>query len=161
MRGMFASQISKRTGIYSFTLGKLESEGPLPFLGAADLNGIRRGLATSLDLQPCRSIPLYRTLASGQEQCPAELSYKANVANAKAREIYMAHGARTVEDAFELSHRKEVELMRSKYCIRFELGLCPVHQHAAPSGDLFLLNNGKRYALEFDCRNCEMVVREA
>lgn len=50
------------------------------------------------------------------------------------------------------------ELMRMKYCIRYELGLCPVHQGAAPTGPLFLLNNGRRFALGFDCSKCEMTV---
>ena len=49
-------------------------------------------------------------------------------------------------------------LMRSKYCIRYELGLCPVHQGAADTGPLFLLNNGRKLALRFDCRACEMSV---
>lgn len=53
------------------------------------------------------------------------------------------------------------ELMRSKYCIRYELGICPVHQGAADSGPLFLLNNGRRLALGFDCKNCEMTVKAA
>ena len=53
------------------------------------------------------------------------------------------------------------ELMRSKYCIRYELGLCPVHQGAPETGPLFLLNNGRRFALGFDCRNCEMTVKQA
>ena len=48
--------------------------------------------------------------------------------------------------------------MRSKYCIRYELGMCPVHQGAADSGPLFLLNNGRRLALGFDCKACEMTV---
>ena len=51
--------------------------------------------------------------------------------------------------------------MRTRYCIRFELGMCPVHQKASYTGDLFLLNNGRRFALGFDCRNCEMTVKEA
>ena len=50
--------------------------------------------------------------------------------------------------------------MRTKYCIRHELGMCPVHQKAADSGPLFLLNNGRKLALHFDCASCEMVVKE-
>jgi putative protease len=49
-------------------------------------------------------------------------------------------------------------LMRSKYCIRYELGMCPVHQGAKASGPLYLLNNGRRLALHFDCKACEMSV---
>ena len=50
------------------------------------------------------------------------------------------------------------ELMRSKYCVRYELGLCPKYQGAKPPKDLFLLNNGRRLALHFDCAACEMSV---
>lgn len=48
--------------------------------------------------------------------------------------------------------------MRSKYCIRHELGMCPIHQGAGDSGPLFLLNNGRRLSLGFDCKRCEMTV---
>jgi putative protease len=49
-------------------------------------------------------------------------------------------------------------LMRTRYCVRYELGLCPKYQHAAPTGPLFLVNNGRRLALGFDCAACEMTV---
>jgi putative protease len=49
-------------------------------------------------------------------------------------------------------------LMRTKYCIKYELGLCSRHQGAAPTGPLFLINNGRRLALGFDCAACEMTV---
>ena len=52
-------------------------------------------------------------------------------------------------------------LMRTRYCIRYELGLCPVHQGAKETGPLFLLNNGRRLALGFDCAHCEMIVSAA
>ena len=55
--------------------------------------------------------------------------------------------------------KKGSDLMRSKYCIRYELGLCPVHQGAKETGPLFLLNNGRRFALGFDCGRCEMTVK--
>jgi putative protease len=50
--------------------------------------------------------------------------------------------------------------MRSKYCIKYELGLCPVHQGAKQTGDLFLVNNSRRFPLLFDCKACEMAVLE-
>ena len=53
------------------------------------------------------------------------------------------------------------ELMRSKYCVRYELGLCPKYQGARPPQELFLLNNGRRLALHFDCAACEMSVTPA
>ena len=48
--------------------------------------------------------------------------------------------------------------MRTRYCLRYELGMCPVHQGAPDPGPLFLLNNGRRLPLRFDCRACEMAV---
>ena len=70
------------------------------------------------------------------------------------------------EQAYELSHLPGAELMRTKYCIRYELSICPVHHRNAPGSlqgikagaPLFLLNNGKRLELHFDCKNCEMTV---
>ena len=50
--------------------------------------------------------------------------------------------------------------MRSRYCIRYELGLCPKHQGAANRGPLFLSNNGRVFSLGFDCAACEMTVSE-
>ena len=204
MRGMFAAQISKATGIYSFTLRSLEVETPdgsLPFLPTSALNAIRRDLAAALEEMPCRAIPLLVNQASsrdGNAEEPAtlesdvlsqvqdiqettsngpHLSYKANIANHIARKIYMSLGASRTDDAFEISHRSDAELMRTKYCIRYELGLCPVHQQAgrqqgkgnanlhdltttANLKNLSLINNGKRYRLAFDCANCEMIVRQ-
>lgn len=204
MRGMFATQISKATGIYSFTLRSLEVETPdgsLPFLPTSALNAIRRDLAAALEEMPCRAIPLLVNQASsrtGNAEYPVlepdvlsqvqdiqettsngpHLSYKANIANHIARKIYMSLGASRTDDAFEISHRPDAELMRTKYCIRYELGLCPVHQAGRQHGranhtsgmvnppipssrktNLYLTNNGKRYHLAFDCANCEMVVK--
>lgn len=220
MREMFVAQISKDTGIYSFTLSSLNVEAPdgsLPFLPASALNAIRRDLAAALDKMPCRAIPLptgktadnpgisnvlstpnNAESPSGcqdrrQDQKPIlskipdiqepasdgiHVSYKANIANHVARETYQVLGATQTDEAFEISHLPGTELMRTKYCIRHELGLCPVHRKTGrhqgkanfatgssklatttPSGHLYLINNGKRYHLAFDCANCEMVVR--
>lgn len=220
MREMFVAQISKDTGIYSFTLSSLNVETPdgsLPFLPASALNAIRRNLAAALDKMPCRAIPLptgktadnpgisnalstpnNAESPSGcqdrrQDQKPIlskipdiqepasdgiHVSYKANIANHVARETYQVLGATQTDEAFEISHLPGTELMRTKYCIRHELGLCPVHRKTGrhqgkanfatgssklatttPSGHLYLINNGKRYHLSFDCANCEMVVR--
>ncbi len=219
MRGIFATQISKATGIYSFTLRSLEVETPdgsLPFLPASALNAIRRDLAATLEDMPCKTVPLptgQAVNATGivkvldnrknaidapaylgkcQSQKPIlsqvldiqetasdgiHLSYKANIANHVARETYQSLGATQTDDAFEISHRPDAELMRTKYCIRYELGLCPVHQQAgrqqgkgnanlhgltttANLKNLSLINNSKRYRLAFDCANCEMIVRQ-
>ena len=60
-------------------------------------------------------------------------------------------------DAYEISHRDGAELMRSKYCVRHELGLCPKQGKNKPE-PLYLLNAGKRLRLDFHCAECEMTV---
>ena len=49
--------------------------------------------------------------------------------------------------------------MRTKYCLRHELGLCPKQKPGTRPEPLFLLNNGRRLRLDFDCAACEMTVR--
>ena len=82
------------------------------------------------------------------------------MANGRTRGLYLSRGASTVEPAYELAHPDGAELMRTRYCVRYELGMCPVHQGARDGRRLFLLNNGRRLELHFDCHNCEMTVTE-
>ena len=152
------AQLSKRTGIYSFVVPDVEFEGPVPFMPASFLNGIRRQLADALDAQPVPMLPLRKGVVC-PEAAPETLTYKDNVANSVAREIYRERGTLQMEDAFELTHREGVEYMRTKYCLRHELGLCPRQRPGTRPDPLFLLNNGRRLRLDFDCKACEMTVR--
>ena len=88
------------------------------------------------------------------------------------------HAPRVIAPETLQTGRRPGELMRTKYCIRYELGLCPVHQKDAkspaslssvkpsdlnglkPSDRLYLVNNGRRFPLLFDCPSCEMAVLE-
>ena len=164
MEAMIRSQVSKTAGIYTFHLEKLDAAptaGVLPYLRAAELNALRRALAEELDRIPCRKLPFSTPdTAPAQTATPgqAAVTYKANVANRKAETLRRTLGAVSVDPAYELAHQEKAELMRMKYCLRYELGLCPVHQGARETGPLFLLNNGRRYALRFDCAKCEMTV---
>ncbi len=152
------SQLAKRTGHYSFAVPTLETEGEVPFMPASFLNGIRRDLAEALDAQPVVSLPLRK--GSGRTlPAPVSLTYKDNVANSLSRELYRERGALEVEDAYELTHREGVEYMRTKYCLRHELGLCPKQRPGTRPDPLFLRNNGRRLRLDFDCKACEMTVR--
>ena len=173
MKAMFKTQIEKATGRYSFTLESLEMPGgKLPFLPASAINGIRREIAAKLDSMACKAVPLG---GPAQEEnpftLPGKITYKSNVSNKVSESIYLKFGAASIEKAFELSHQNEAELMRSKYCIRHELGLCLKDPSASghgttktamtQAGPLYLVNNGKRYRLGFDCAACEMTVSKA
>ncbi len=152
------SQLAKRSGSYAFTVAGVEVDGAVPFMSASFLNGIRRDLAATLDAQPVRMLPLRRGVVR-PDPAPEALTYQDNIANSVAREIYRERGSTTIEDAFELTHREGVEYMRTKYCLRHELGLCPKQRPGTRPEPLFLLNNGRRLRLDFDCAACEMTVR--
>ena len=150
-------QLAKRSGIYAFSVSDMEVEDPVPFMPASFLNGIRRDLATALDAEPVRMLPLRRGVVR-PDPAPDTLTYKDNLANSVARDIYRERGTVEMEDAYELTHREGVEYMRTKYCLRHELGLCPKQRPGTCPDPLFLLNNGRRLRLDFDCAACEMTV---
>ena len=136
---MLREQLAKRSGIYSFSVDEMRIEtagGRLPLLSASTINGIRRLVAEDIDALPCRTIPL----AAGLCAWPADAGSPSGGPAALGR---------------------DAALMRSKYCVRYELGLCPRYQGAKPPKDLYLLNNGRRLALHFDCAACEMTVTAA
>ena len=132
---MLREQLGKRSGVYRFSVDELLVEtagGKLPLLSAATLNGIRRLVAEDLD-----SVPVER-----------RFRVKPGMTNNMPGMTKECHSERSEESV----------LLRSKYCIRYELGLCPKHQGAKPPQELFLVNNGRRLALRFDCAACEMTV---
>lgn len=151
-------QLSKRSGHYSFEVTELQASGTVPFMAASFLNGIRRDIAGELDGMPVNAIAL-KAGAMSSAASPETLSYKANVANSKDRELYASRGAAHIDDAYEITHREGAELMRSKYCVRHELGLCPRQGRYKPE-PLYLLNAGKRLRLDFHCAECEMTVSQ-
>ncbi len=155
MEAMLKTQIEKASGIYSFTLASLDvqtPDGSLPFMSASALNGIRREAAQRLEQSSCGNRPFASPRVTEESApVPETIDYKSNISNSIARETLRRLGAKDIEDAFELTHRKGAELMRTKYCVRHELGLCM-------KGPLYLVNNGKRYRLDFHCAECEMTV---
>ena len=159
MRALTEAQMGKRAGHYAFGVPVVEAPAGLPLLPAAFLNGVRRNLAERLDALPVTLLPL-RQGHIGSIPAPARSDYRTNIANSITRALYKERGALEMEDAYELSHRPGAELMRSKYCVRYELGLCPRQSTGNLPAPLFLLNNGRRLRLRFDCPRCEMVVEE-
>ena len=141
---MLREQLGKRSGVYRFSVDELLVEtagGKLPLLSAATLNGIRRLVAEDLD-----QVGGSRLAPVGQEIMSSLRCGNALPGQPAAR--LRSHSGLDPESP----------LLRSKYCVRYELGLCPKHQGAKPPQELFLVNNGRRLALRFDCAACEMTV---
>ena len=127
-----------------------------------------------------------RTFSSERSETPKPckmpslrtLDYRANCANHLAESVYRELGAEDIQPAYELKAPRGAEVMRTRYCIKYEMGLCPKWRQdnpderqssghrsgngalagSHPAEPLYLENNGTRLKLEFDCKNCEMVV---
>ena len=61
-----------------------------------------------------------------------------------------------METAFEKQKPQKAELMRTKHCIKYALGRCKSKEKLLLEDEL-----GKKYPLEFDCKNCEMIIKMA
>ena len=76
----------------------------------------------------------------------------------------MEHGVQQVAEAYEKERVEDAVLMFCKHCLRYSMGWCPIHQRVrSPYKEPYYLvsNDGKRFRLEFDCKNCQMKVKAA
>lgn len=174
-----AAQLSKTTDIFSFTFNGCQNATP-PFYPISVLNQIRRTIATNLSEEIQKREQQERENSSRKpfEVAPFEggsgsalparslcigkqLTYLANCSNNLSKELYRSLGASTVSDAYELEHPAQAELMRTKYCIKYELGLCPKEEKKPGEKyvePFFLVNGNNKLQLKFDCKNCEMLI---
>lgn len=167
MEQMLEAQLGKTADIYSFHYLPSTTGTELPLLKSADINMIRRTLSEDLNAIPTKVYPLQNSGISDMSAAPGPVAppcsglAKANISNRLSEAFYRtAFPSQVIVPAYELEKHSEMELMRTKYCIRYELGLCPKYQHADPPKHLALLNNGVKLRLHFDCANCEMTVTE-
>ena len=177
-------QLGKNAGIFKFNLCAIDEDVEIPFIPIGQINGLRRALAEKIEA-------IIPTLWNGIEdngRKPAtaaadgkdgavklsgqKLNYLANCSNKISYNLYKRVGAAEVAPAYELEPVAQAELMRTKYCIKYELGLCPNWKVRAKSDPqyknripqyqitepLFLLNGRSRLELKFDCSNCQMLI---
>ena len=89
------------------------------------------------------------------------LTYLGNVMNGQAVSFYAGHGVASIAPAFERAPAEKAVLMFCKHCLRYSMGWCPVHQRErSPYREPYYLvsTDGKRFRLEFDCKNRQMKV---
>ncbi|MBR5249624.1 MAG: U32 family peptidase [Bacteroidales bacterium] len=155
-------QIEKKSDNYQFFLQDLHIHS-YPFIPAARLNEVRRLLALNFEQQPAHPATFAVPVPTIQPQQKL-LFQKAwnqqsqgnlNIANHLSRSLYEALGAPD-QQAYELLPTPNSELMRCKYCLRFEMGQCTRGNDKRP---WYLINQGYRLVVEFDCEKCEMIIR--
>jgi len=85
-------------------------------------------------------------------------SYLYNISNKDSKAFYEQQGLKSPQPAFELSTPDVPIIMQCRYCIRYSMGYCKKNDKADNWHEpLYLLSaDGKKYRLQFDCRNCQM-----
>lgn len=164
---LICSQLSKVSGDFIFSVRSI-SLSPAPHLPASLINSWRREIALELSNRPVSARP-----PANRELAPERLKqakenpegYRDNIANSISSGLY----GRKVSSP-EIVGTEGIELMRTRYCVRHELGLCPFREEQPSPGrivprkegecaeSLFLVNQGRRLELRFDCPRCEMTV---
>lgn len=91
--------------------------------------------------------------------------YMLNASNCFSKRLYRELGISDSASSYELAPVKEAVLMRTKYCIKYQMGICPklsgrkgVLSNVKFKEPLFLCNNDRKLRLVFDCSKCEMMV---
>ena len=170
------NQLGKRSDNYKFE-AFIADASIIMFYPTAYLNSLRRETAKELSLQKIKRVEEEKNepkLKSGNDVGNAHLpkdikpDYRLNSSNKLSALLYREAGVPKVDPAFEIVQPKEAELMRTKYCIKSELGICPNGLNVGGtkiatgtenvSEPLYIVNQGNRFRVGFDCKNCEMII---
>ena len=166
---LIRKQLGKTARHFSFTVNSIEGDD-IYFYKTSALNGIRAELAESLEkyLEEDRQRTKAKYIAEKKDFSHLKdlakeafkeggSSYLRNCSNRLSKEVYTEMGLGDIKPAFEQDPPKDAILMRCKYCIRYQIGMCK--KDSKDSRRLFLKNGNNTLALDFDCSRCEMLVR--
>lgn len=150
-----------KSGSSMFAFNVQMAEGTTYFYPTSEINAWRRELASLLDAErekryKRQEVRIEKNSIPYPEQ---SLSYLGNVANSLAKQFYEQHGVTSIEQAFELAPKPSEALMTTHYCIRQELGICAKGKVGENTPSLYLLNNGRKFELQFDCKRCGMQIK--
>lgn len=159
-----------KTGDTPFRVSHFESHCPQPLhLAASTLNELRRQAVAQLEevrlsdhlTRRGHSNTLAERQANHTPYHETTLDYRANILNSRTEQFYRRHGVTQLEYGLEKTQEyRGKALMTTKYCLRYELGIC-LKQNPAYRGDLYLRNNRNWFLLTFDCRQCQMLLSPA
>jgi len=157
----FKIQLSK-SGDTIFRILRVDVRMDHPvFIPTSTINQIRRDL---LELLIKKRVERFSISNTKRESVTSQyfentINYKGNIANSLSQAFYKKQGVTKFDEAYELQQISDVELMVTRYCIKYEMGICPVKQNGKPVGEVYLRDNSSLYPLEFDCKNCLMKVK--
>jgi putative protease len=152
----------KKTGKTIFQVRNIEIPKPINIsLPHSIINQLRRDVLEGLEKVRLKNYYRieYKITPNNFPYPKEHLDYTYNVVNEKAKDFYRRHLVKNIEDGFELlSNQTDKVIMKSKYCIRFEIDKCPLENKQASNKPLFLINNYIKYRVEFNCKECNMTL---
>ncbi len=135
------------------------------FMPISKINELRRSVyeqlsAVRMDNYEREEFPIIKT---SHPYPVTELDFTYNVSNKLARKFYERHGAKKIDQAFELqASKKNACVMTTKYCIKYELETCPKYHKNKVFEELneplVLTQGDRKYELKFNCEPCEMEI---
>ena len=132
----------------------------LPFLPVSKINELRRNLLQNLTKERLNNYKQHtQKPISYKVFSENTLDYHANIYNDEAEKFYKNCKCNISQKAPESSGKinSNIELMRTKHCLRYAAGLCS--KKVEYNKQLILIDEkGKEYPLKFDCKNCEMAI---
>ncbi|MBO7562889.1 MAG: DUF3656 domain-containing protein [Bacteroidales bacterium] len=166
-KDLIKRQLGKTSLQFSFTVKDLDGE-KVWFYRTSGLNAIRAELAEKLsqiveeEHEKERNIPNKRPEIKDLEALASKAfkdgggSYLRNCSNSLSKSIYQELGIKDIQPSYEQEPPKDAILMRCKYCIRYQIGMCK--KESKDILRLYLKNGNNTLSLEFDCSKCEMLV---
>lgn len=134
------------------------------FFPVSVLNELRRTICDLMQKERVKNYSKkeFKIVKNNYPYPQKEVDYHANVANQLAQKFYERHNTKVKEKAFELlSNLGGKDVMTTKHCLRYQFGYCSKNKTNPKEIKLplFLANQNKKYALDFDCQKCEMKIK--
>lgn len=155
MKETFTKQFNK-TGESDFFCNAVTFEtNNLPFLPISKINELRRNLFDKLMQERLKNYKREIQSPLKYTKFPFDkYDYRANVHNKYAKQFYEKCNCQITENSLEsgTSNNQKV-IMTTKHCLKYAFNLCqkPVN--------LYLIDEkNQKYKLEFDCKNCQMLI---
>lgn len=144
-----------------FLISKVDiSLSEIPFMPLSKINEIRRELLQNLSGNRLKNFTAEQVVhqKTDHSYIESELDFKANVMNECSKEFYKRHHSEVTEMALETGlSALNKKVMTTKHCILHASGRCK--KKCRTPEKLYLIDEkGRRYRLNFDCKNCRMEI---
>ncbi|MCX5771913.1 MAG: U32 family peptidase [Candidatus Hydrogenedentes bacterium] len=148
----------RKTGSSEFDPDSIQIEARPVAVPAAVLNGLRREVLDKLRIKRAQNRPrMTGQVQKNDAPFPdRELTYEGNVLNRLDETFYRRHGVTRIQPAAESGlDMRNRKVMTTRYCLRYELGLCGKDANEP----LTLVDDEKnRLELRFNCPRCHMEI---